>query len=56
MGNWKDPIVVGPFSGLQMMCMMYVAFQKVDPSIDLQMPLADAYREASKLYDDRTDS
>lgn len=38
------------FSGLQMMRMMYVAFQKVDPSIDLQMPLADVYREARELY------
>lgn len=41
------------FSGLQMMCMMYVGFQKVDPSIDLQMPLDDAYREALELYRNR---
>jgi hypothetical protein len=37
------------FSGLQVMCMMYVGFQQVDPSIDLQMPLEDAYREALEL-------
>jgi hypothetical protein len=30
--------------------MMYVGFQKVDPSLDLRMPLGDAYREARELF------
>ncbi len=38
------------FSGLQMMCMMYVGFQKVDHSLDLRMPLEDAIREALELF------
>ena len=41
------------FSGLQMMCMMYVGFQKVDPSVDLRMPPESAYREAVELYGKR---
>jgi len=34
------------FSGLHVMCLMYVGFQKVDPSVDLRLPLEDAYCEA----------
>jgi len=37
------------FSGLHVMCLMYVGFQKVDPSVDLKMPLGDAYRKALNL-------
>jgi hypothetical protein len=43
------------FSGLHAMCLMYVGFQKVDPSIDLQMPLEDAYREALALFEQEED-
>ena len=38
------------FSGLHVMCLMYVGIQKVDPSVDLQLPLEDAYREALALF------
>ena len=38
------------FSGLHVMCLMYVGFQKVNPSVDLQMPLEDAYREALGMF------
>ena len=34
------------FSGLHVMCLMYVGFQKVDPSMDLKMPLGDADQKA----------
>ena len=30
------------FSGLHVMCLKYVGFQKVDPSVDLRMPLKSA--------------
>jgi hypothetical protein len=32
------------------MCIIYVGFQKVDRSLDLMMPLDDAYREALELF------
>ena len=38
------------FSGLQLMCLMYVGFKQVDPGIDTGVPLDDAYQEALKLY------
>ncbi len=37
------------FSGLHVMGLMYVGFQKVDPSMDLKMPRGDAYRKALNL-------
>ena len=39
-------------SGLHVICLMYVGFQKVDPSVDLRMPLGGAYREALDLFGD----
>lgn len=37
------------FSGLHVMCLIYVGFQKVDPSTNLQLPLESACREAPDL-------
>ena len=42
------------FSGLALMAMMYVAFQRIDPSLDLQLPFGDAYRRALGLFRGRT--
>ena len=41
------------FSALHVMRLMYVGFQKVDPSVDLRMPLEGAYRKALKLFGKR---
>jgi Tfp pilus assembly protein PilF len=38
------------FSGLQLMCLMYVGFQKIDPSMNVGMDLKDAYEMALKLH------
>jgi len=38
------------FSGLQLMCLMYVGFKRIDPSADLEMPLHGAYLTALKLF------
>ena len=37
------------FTGLQLMCLMYVGFQRIDPTLDTGMDLADAYRTALSL-------
>jgi tetratricopeptide (TPR) repeat protein len=39
------------FSGLQMMCLMYVGFKRVQPGVDSGIPLDDAYKDALTLYD-----
>lgn len=41
------------FSGLYLMALMYVAFQRVNPSLDLPLPFADAYRQALALFQRR---
>jgi Tfp pilus assembly protein PilF len=38
------------FSGLQLMCLMYVGFQRIDPTVDVGMPLDDAYRAALGMH------
>jgi len=38
------------FSGLHLMCLMYVGFQRVDPTLGTGMPLADAYSTALDLH------
>ena len=38
------------FSGLHLLCLMYAGFQRVDPSVDLQLDLGDAYSAALKLH------
>jgi hypothetical protein len=41
----------GDFSGLQLMCFMYVGFQIIDPTVDTGMDLSEAYNEARVLYE-----
>ncbi len=38
------------FSGLQMLCFMYVAFKRIDPSLDTGVDLEDAYVLAMKMH------
>lgn len=39
------------FSGLQLMCLMYVGFKKVEPDLNTRVPLDDAYRQALQMYE-----
>jgi len=39
----------GSFTGLQLVCYMYVGFQNIDPSLDVGVPLSDEYALALKL-------
>jgi hypothetical protein len=41
------------FSGLQLMCLMYVAFQKIDPALNTGIELKAAYEQALTLYQPR---
>ena len=38
------------FSGLQLLCLMYVGFQKTDPTMDVGMDLKKAYELALTMY------
>jgi hypothetical protein len=38
------------FSGLQLMCMMYVGFKDVEPTVDVGMDLHEPYQAALQLY------
>jgi hypothetical protein len=38
------------FTGLQLLALMYVGFQKIDPSVDLKIDFKDAYQAALNLY------
>ena len=38
------------FSGLHLMCLMYVGFKRIDPSVDVGMPLDDAYDTALAMH------
>ncbi len=38
------------FSGLRLLCLMYVAFKKTEPSLDLGLDLEGPYQMALKLY------
>ena len=42
------------FTGLQLLCLMYVSFQKADPSLDLGLDFKDAYQTALALYEGTT--
>ena len=42
------------FSGLQLLCMMYVGFQRIDPAVDLHFDLAEPYHEALALHQSGT--
>ena len=39
------------FSGLQLMCLMYVGFKRIQPGMDTGIPLDDAYKNALGLYE-----
>ena len=38
------------FSGLQLLCFMYVGFKQIDPSLDTGLDFGDAYAQALKLF------
>ena len=38
------------FSGLQLMCLMYVGFKDIQPTLDVGMDLSEPYRMALRLY------
>lgn len=38
------------FSGLQMLCLMYVAFQRIDPTVDIGVDFKSAYAQAVKMH------
>lgn len=38
------------FSGLQMLCLMYVAFQRIDPAVNIGVDFKDAYAQAVKMF------
>jgi hypothetical protein len=40
------------FTGLELMSLMYVAFQRVNPALDLQLPFENAYRKALVMFED----
>jgi len=40
----------GQFTGLQLVCYVYVGFKKIDPSIDVGIDLSDEYSAALKLF------
>jgi len=45
--------VPGTFSGLQLLCIEYVGFQFIDPSIDIGFDLSAEYAEARKVHGTR---
>lgn len=42
--------IPGKFSGLHLLCIEYVGFQKIDPSTDLGFDLSSEYTEAMKIH------
>jgi len=42
--------ISGKFSGLQLLCIAYVGFQLIDPSVDLGFDLSAEYAEAKRLH------
>jgi tetratricopeptide (TPR) repeat protein len=45
----------GDFTGLQLVCLMYVGFQLIDPSADIGMDLSREYEAARKLFESGRD-
>ena len=41
----------GEFTGLQLLCHMYVGFQMIDPSVDIGADLSDEYRAALSMFE-----
>jgi tetratricopeptide (TPR) repeat protein len=42
--------IPGDFSGLQLLCIEYVGFQILDPSMDIHFDLSNEYQEAKRLH------
>jgi hypothetical protein len=42
--------ISGKFSGLHLLCIEYVGFQKIHPSTDLGFDLSSEYTEAMKIH------
>lgn len=42
------------FGGLQLVCMLYVGLQQIDPSVDAGFDLSQEYRRARALYETRS--
>ena len=43
--------VPGEFSGLHLMCLMYVGFKKLEPKLDIGFDLSHEYEAALKLME-----
>ncbi|MDA8377616.1 MAG: hypothetical protein M0Z50_11295 [Planctomycetia bacterium] len=41
----------GQYSGLHLVCLMYVAFKILNPSLDIGMDFSQEYQMAKKLYE-----
>ena len=39
------------FSGLQLMCLMYVGFKDINPALDTGLDLAEPYQTALKMHE-----
>jgi tetratricopeptide (TPR) repeat protein len=44
----------GNFTGLQLMCFMYVGFQMIDPTLDTGVDFSSAYKDAQSLHSKRS--
>ncbi len=42
------------FSGLQMLCFMYVSFKRIDPTVDTGLDFHNAYQIALKMFESGT--
>jgi tetratricopeptide (TPR) repeat protein len=45
----------GRFSGLQLLCCMYVGFQRIEPQMDLGFDLSNEYAMAKKMFEAKQD-
>lgn len=42
--------IPGKFSGLHLLCIEYVGFQKIDPKVDIQFDISTEYQEALRMH------
>lgn len=42
------------FSGLQLLCFMYLAFKRIDPTVNTGLDFGEAYQTAIKLHQDKS--
>ena len=49
-GKYTLRSLPGNFSGLQLLCIEYVGFKIIDPSVDIGFDIAAEYEEARRLY------